>query len=104
MVDDDKKVLHLHDWANIAAALCGVFDSQIAGGKRYDLAVQGRHLANASFFESHEVDTHDRLAFAMDLTPLVHDPTLQVADFALGLLRNMKDDITDRIVRMDRRQ
>jgi len=103
MVDDDKEALHLDDRANIAGALCGVFDSQIAGGKRYDLAVQGRHLANATFFESHEVDAHDRLAFAMDLTPLIDDPSIRVADFTLGLLRNMKDDVTDRIVRMNRK-
>jgi len=104
MVDDDKQALPLRDRANIARSLFGVFDSQFAGGKRYDLAVQGRHLANATFFESHAVDAHDRLAFAMDLTPLIKDPSIGVADFTLGLLRNMKDDITDRIVRMNRRR
>jgi hypothetical protein len=40
----------------------------------------------------------------MDLTPLIHDHALKVGDFALGLLRNMKDDITDRIVRMNRKR
>ena len=102
LFDGDKQVLRLHDHANIAEALCGVFDSQISGGKRYDLAVQGRHLSNATFYESHEVDEHQLLSFAMDLTPLVEDPLLNVADYTLGLLRNMKDDITDRIVRMNR--
>jgi LmbE family N-acetylglucosaminyl deacetylase len=102
LLDSDKQILRLYDRANIAEALCGVFDSQISGGKRYDLAVQGRHLANATFYESHEVDKYDRLSFAMDLTPLVKDPSLNVADFTLGLLRNMKDDVTDRIVRMNR--
>jgi len=102
LLDSDKEVLRLDDRANISEALCGVFDSQISGGKRYDLAVQGRHLANATFYESHEVDRSDRLSFAMDLTPLVKDPSINVADFTLGLLRNMKDDVTDRIVRMNR--
>ena len=32
-----------------AAALAGVFESQIAGGKRYDLAMDGRRAANAVF-------------------------------------------------------
>ncbi|MEJ2582411.1 MAG: PIG-L family deacetylase, partial [Acidobacteriota bacterium] len=94
----------LDDRSNIAQALCGVYDSQISGGKRYDLAVEGRHLANSSFFESHEVDTAERLAFAMDLTPLIENPSRDVADFALELLRDLKDDITDRIVRMSRRR
>jgi len=102
MLDADKQVLRLHDRTNIAEALCGVFDSQISGGKRYDLAVQGRYLANATFFESHEVDKPERLSFAMDLTPLIQDPSLSVADYTLAFLRNTKDDITDRIVRMNR--
>ena len=102
MHDADKQVLRLYDRANIAEALCGVFDSQISGGKRYDLAVQGRYLSNATFYESHEVDKHHRLSFAMDLTPLVHDPSLSIADYTLTFLRNTRDDITDRIVRMSR--
>jgi LmbE family N-acetylglucosaminyl deacetylase len=102
MLDSDKKILKLYDRENIADSLCGVFDSQISGGKRYDLAVRGRHLANSTFFESHEVDKYQRLSFAMDLTPLVNDPSLNVGDYTLGLLRNMKDDVTDRIVRMNR--
>ena len=39
---DAEKVVHdvgRHD--NLAAAINGIFDSQIAGGKRYDLAVMG---------------------------------------------------------------
>jgi LmbE family N-acetylglucosaminyl deacetylase len=101
LLDSDKEVLPLHDRANMTAALCGVFDSQISGGKRYDLAVQGRFLANATFYESHEVDKYDRLSFAMDLTPLIRDPSINITDFTLGLLSNLKDDITDRIVRMN---
>lgn len=102
LLDSDKKILKLYDRANVADALCGVFDSQISGGKRYDLAVQGRHLANATFYESHEVDKYDRLSFAIDLTPLIGDPSLSVGDYTLSLLRNMKDDITDRISRLNR--
>jgi len=102
LFDDDKQILEISDRANIAEAVCGVFDSQISGGKRYDLAVRGRHLANATFFESHEVDRHALLSFAMDLTPLVENPALDVVDFTLGLLRRTKDDIADRIKRMSR--
>jgi len=38
---------------NLQFALLGVFESQIAGGKRYDLALMGRRRANATYFESH---------------------------------------------------
>jgi LmbE family N-acetylglucosaminyl deacetylase len=103
LLDSDKQVLPLSERANLSEALCGIFDSQISGGKRYDLAVQGRYLANATFYESHEVDKDERLSFAMDLTPLIEDPSVSVADFTLGLVRNLKDDITDRIGRMSRK-
>ena len=102
LFDDDKQLLRIIDRDNIAASVCGVFDSQISGGKRYDLAVQGRHLANATFYESHEVDRRQKLSFAMDLTPLMEDDSLSVVDYTLGLLRQFKDDVTDRITRMNR--
>ena len=58
--------------------------------------------ANATFHESHEVDSHSALSFAMDLTPLIDDPTLNVGDFTLTLMRRTEDDISDRIARMNR--
>ncbi|MEI6280081.1 MAG: PIG-L family deacetylase, partial [Verrucomicrobiae bacterium] len=70
MPDKEKVVHHVATHENLAAALNGVFDSQIAGGKRYDLATLGRRRANATFFESHAVDECESVAFAMDLTPL----------------------------------
>ena len=71
--DADKQVLPVDRFKNLAASLSGVFDSQITGGKRYDVAVAGRRTAHASFFESHATDKADALSFAMDLTPLVLD-------------------------------
>ena len=100
--DSDKQVLPVDDRPNLAAALSGVFDSQISGGKRYDLAVQGRRLANATFFESHEVDRHSMLAFAVDLTQLVADPSLDVAAYTTALVDRMRADVADRLARMSR--
>jgi hypothetical protein len=40
----------------------------------------------------------------MDLTPLIEDPSIDISDFTLGLLRNLEDDITDRIARMSHRK
>jgi len=102
LLDEDKQVLPVDDRPNLAAALSGVFDSQISGGKRYDLAVQGRRLANATFFESHEVDRHTMLAFAVDLSPLVADPALDVASYTTALVDRMRADVADRIARMSR--
>ena len=102
LVDSDKRLLPVDDRPDIGEALAAVFDSQITGGKRYDLAIQGRRRAHATFLESHEVDAHDLLTFAIDLTPLVVDPDLDVTEYTLRHLRRTEADIRDRIARMSR--
>jgi hypothetical protein len=84
-----------HD--NLAAALNGVFDSQIAGGKRYDLAVLGRRRANATFFESHATDKATALAFGMDLTPLVVDESRDIVEYVCGFVDEFKADVKQRL-------
>ena len=69
MVDSDKVAFDLSEHENLQAALLGVFDSQISGGKRYDLATMGRRRANATYYASHGVDVSRAMAYAMDLTP-----------------------------------
>lgn len=95
--DDRKVVLDVSDRANLQAALSGVFDSQISGGKRYDDAVMGRRKAHATFFESHAVDSATLLTFAMDLTPLVQDDTLSITTYTVSLIEAMKADIVARL-------
>jgi LmbE family N-acetylglucosaminyl deacetylase len=102
MTDADKVVLPLIDPDGLGIALADVFESQIAGGKRYDLAIRGRWLANATFHESHEVDRHSAASFVMDLTPLLDDPALDLGEFTLSLMRRTENDISDRIARMNR--
>ncbi len=95
---DAEKVVHdVSGHENLAASLNGIFDSQIAGGKRYDLAVQGRRRANATFFESHGVDASDALAFAMDLTPLIKDDTLDVLDYVTGFIDRFRADVVSKL-------
>jgi len=69
--DSEKTIHDVSAHPNLAGSLNGIFDSQIAGGKRYDLAVEGRRRANATFFDSHRVDTVDRVDYAIDLSSLV---------------------------------
>src|SRR5215217_4266256 len=45
MVDSDKVTMDLSAHENLQLALLSVFDSQITGGKRYDLASMGRRRA-----------------------------------------------------------
>jgi LmbE family N-acetylglucosaminyl deacetylase len=93
----DKAVLDVSGHTHLAAALLGVFDSQIAGGKRYDLATLGRRRANATYGESHAVDTATEAVFAMDLTPLAQDGGGGAAAFVLQRLRRFEEDVSARI-------
>ena len=52
------------------------------------------------FFESHATDKADALSFAMDLTPLVEDDTLDVLDYTLGFLRRFENEVRDRFARL----
>lgn len=97
MPDAEKIVHDLGGHDNLAAALNGVFDSQIAGGKRYDLAVIGRRRANSTFFDSHGVDHSDALAFAMDLTPLILDDSLDLIAYVTGFIDRFKHDVTTKL-------
>jgi len=97
---DAEKIVHdVSGNDSLAAALNGIFDSQIAGGKRYDLAVMGRRRANATFFQSHGVDRSDALAFAMDLTPLAHDDSLHIVEYVTGAIDRFRADVIDKLRR-----
>ncbi|MBN2207179.1 MAG: PIG-L family deacetylase [Candidatus Aminicenantes bacterium] len=95
--DKDKIPLDVGGREHLSAGLLAVYDSQIAGGKRYDLATTGRRRANASYFESHGTDVYDELWFAMDLTPVVAEPTRDIADYVLGFIDAFRADVAARI-------
>ena len=97
LADNEKVAMDASANPELAAKLVGVFESQIAGGKRYDLAAMGRRLANATFFNSHATDQTNAISLAMDLTPLVRDETLSVREFALGHIDRLRADVAGRI-------
>jgi LmbE family N-acetylglucosaminyl deacetylase len=99
MDDGDKVPLDVGRRETLSMALIGVYDSQVEGGKRYDLATIGRRRANASYYQSHETDEAEELSFAMDLTPLVRDDGLDVADFVLGHIDRFRADVAAKIKR-----
>jgi LmbE family N-acetylglucosaminyl deacetylase len=101
MVDADKVQMNVSDHENLQFALLGVFDSQIAGGKRYDLASMGRRRANATYFESHGVDATTGLSYAMNMSPLMSDTTKDPVVFAQDFIQRFAQDVNDRIRRMN---
>jgi LmbE family N-acetylglucosaminyl deacetylase len=100
LLDEEKVALNVTGHDTLAAALIGVHDSQVAGGKRYDLATAGRRRANATYYESHATDEAEGLWFAMDLTPLVHNAHLDAAAFVGKYLDDFRNDVIDRLQRL----
>jgi LmbE family N-acetylglucosaminyl deacetylase len=99
MMDSDKVTMDVTSHENLQFALLGVFDSQIAGGKRYDLASMGRRRANATYFESHGVDDTLGMSYGMDMTPLMNDANLKPADFVRSLIEHFAQDVQSRLNR-----
>jgi LmbE family N-acetylglucosaminyl deacetylase len=100
MVDADKVMMNLSTHENLQLALLGVFDSQIVGGKRYDLASLGRRRANATYFESHGVDETTGLSYGMDMTPLMNDVNLDPAEFVGQFIQRFAIDVRERVTRI----
>ena len=102
MTEEDKVPFDVSRYENLQLALVSVFDSQISGGKRYDLATMGRRRANATYYASHATDIADYMDFAMDLTPLVEDDTIDVIDYVAALLHRFTEDVLGRLEKMAR--
>lgn len=100
MVDSDKTTFDLSKQENLQAALLGLYDSQISGGKRYDLASLARRRANATYFASHGVDDASGLTYAMDLTPLITNPDLDVQTYVQGYIDRFAQDVKTSITRL----
>lgn len=99
MVDADKVTMDLSNHENLQFALLGVYDSQIVGGKRYDLASMGRRRANATYFESHGVDVTTGLSYGMDMTPLMNN-SMAPSEFANEYVERFAVEINERIHRL----
>ena len=97
MLDEDKVVFDTSGQDNLQTALVGIFDSQVSGGKRYDLATMGRRRANATYFESHAVDVVTGMAFGMDLTPLIKDPDMNIISYVEIYIHRFADDVRNLI-------
>ncbi len=100
LADQDKVLMNVSEHENLQAALLGVFDSQIVGGKRYDLASMGRRRANATYFESHGVDITSGLSYALDMTPLMNDETDDPVGYIQGILDRFNLEVLSRISRL----
>ena len=97
LVDSDKVALDASGHPELAPELLKVFDSQVTGGKRYDLATLGRRAAHATFHTSHATDRMTGITWAMDLTPLMNDSTLTLENFTVAFIDRLRADVVKRI-------
>jgi len=98
--DKDKVVFDVSAHENLATSLVGIFDSQICGGKRYDLATMGRRRANASYLESHATDVATSVIFGIDLTPLIKDPSLDLKEYIGGFINRFAQEVSGRLAKL----
>lgn len=92
---EDKIALDVSTYPELAEKLNACFASQIVGGKDYGKAVIGRRRANATFYDSHSVDTFDQLWFAMDLTPLIEEDAPTVKEFVEAKLDRFRASVME---------
>ncbi|MEO6002906.1 MAG: PIG-L family deacetylase [Opitutus sp.] len=97
LVDSDKVALDSSAHPDLALELLKVFDSQVTGGKRYDLATLGRRAAHATFHTSHATDRMTGITWAMDLTSLVNEPKLSLESFVAAHIDRLKADVVQRV-------
>lgn len=75
--------------------ILNVFRSQIAGGKSYTKASIGRRYANATYFQSHSVDSYKMVNYGIDLRPLLKDPNLSPKEYALSFVEDLRKEIEE---------
>ncbi|MBN1671609.1 MAG: PIG-L family deacetylase [Kiritimatiellae bacterium] len=97
MLDEEAVTFDVSVRDNVSAALVSLYDSQISGGKRYDLATMGRRRERATYLASHGTDESALLALAMDLTPLVRDPALDMAAYVTGTIERFRESVAKNI-------
>ncbi|HEX5413566.1 MAG TPA: PIG-L family deacetylase [Terriglobia bacterium] len=97
--DDDKVLFDVSAHENLAMSLVGIFDSQICGGKRYDLATAGRRRANATYFASHGTDVAESVIFGIDLTPLVEDDKLDPVKYITSFIDRFSTEVSERVAK-----
>lgn len=98
--DAEKVALDSGRHPELAEKLLQVFDSQISGGKRYDVATLGRRAANATYHTSHASDRMAGITWAIDLTPLLHAAEFDLAAFSEALVDRLREDVSARIKRV----
>ncbi len=98
LVDAEKVALDAGRHLELAAELLKVFDSQISGGKRYDLGIARTTAANATFHTSARHRSAWRASPGQSISPAsVNDPGASVEAFVAGQIAKLQADVLQRV-------
>lgn len=101
-INDDKKIgFDLSRNVKLQKKILDVFKSQIAGGKEYTKASLGRRYANATYFQSHSVDTYKLVNYGIDMRPLIKDRNLSIKEFALSYVDDLRNEISNELGKLE---
>ncbi len=95
--DEDKILFDVSGNDELSLKLINVYASQIAGGKRYDLATIGRRLANATYASSHTVDKTNAIVYGIDLTPLIENDDLDISNYIENYINRFKTEVINNL-------
>ena len=95
-ISDDRKIgFDVSRNEKLQKKILNVFKSQIAGGKAYTKASIGRRYQNATYFQSHSVDSFKMISYAIDLTPLMKKANLSIKEFALSFVKDLEKEVSE---------
>ena len=99
LVHCDRVALPVHDPEHIADQLLHVYASQMMDVRKFDQAVRCRRVVNATYQEGHAIGSEQEVAYAVDLLPLVEDPTIKMVDYVRHTVDRFRSDIVSRLER-----
>ena len=92
----------IHDTERLSDSLIHTYKSQYAQDTQYEMALRGRRIVNATHQEAQAVSYAHEVEFVVDLMPLMHDPSLDVAEYVRQKLHNFESDVMNRVLHFGR--
>ncbi|MGQ0527645.1 MAG: PIG-L deacetylase family protein [Alphaproteobacteria bacterium] len=94
--DDIKIPLDISNYIELQRDLIDCHDSQIKGSKNYTKATIGREFANATYSESHELDSMQAATYAINLRPFMDEPDLTMGEFTCRYIEAFQRQLSER--------
>jgi LmbE family N-acetylglucosaminyl deacetylase len=94
-----KVLMETSEHHELQRRLLEAFQSQLAGGKRYDLAAMGRRRANATFHQSHDEDRVEGAILGWDLSQLLADEEQDPETIVAEMIDEFRAQVLSRLKR-----